>query len=310
MKINQKLEKSIITQLKSIIDNNFDENTIKMLLIDIRDLSFKYNIIKEIAHFIAHPERDQGIFQNKINSRWYRTNFITNEFSKLDLSKAEENMSFDEFLWLNRDKSEFEKIHKKIFMPVFQDGLNDFTDDFFHKSFGKSRKEIQNIISSSYKKKEGYYYLKPNCRIKSDFIMRIIQTSVQFGPIFSKSELIKQFIDIINDIKNELSLNNDFESYIRLHADSIYLCILCLLHDVTFKNKDTILGKSFLSVRNEKIDLKCTFYPNNKPFTFILLSSEILLSKFSNEYIENKEYSSDSLKQFTLERIDGKLLLQ
>ena len=307
MKINQKLKYSIITQLEKIRNSTFDEDSIKMLLIDIRDLSNKYHIIKEISHFIAHPERDQGLFQKKIYSRWLRIKFINEEFSKLDLSKANKDMSFDEFIWKNRNPNEFDQIPKSVFKSVFQDGLSDFSELFFLRAFGKSRDEIRRIISNCYRKKDGFYILRSGCRSRSDYFMRIIQTTVIFSPIFSQEELCNQLKGLIRDLEKELNSDISYIDNIIIHINEIYLCILCLLHDVTFKSNKAIIGNSFLSASDDnKIILGCTFIPLNTPFTFPLLSSENLLSDFSNDKVET---SLERLDKFSLQRKDGLLWL-
>jgi len=58
MKKNSKLD---VQNIISAIENgDVDRNSLKILLIEIRDYLPKNSIIKELSHFIAHPKRDKG----------------------------------------------------------------------------------------------------------------------------------------------------------------------------------------------------------------------------------------------------------
>lgn len=53
----------VISKLET---DNFDSNDIRLILIMLRDYSEYESIFREISHFVAHKNRDQGYFQSRI----------------------------------------------------------------------------------------------------------------------------------------------------------------------------------------------------------------------------------------------------
>ncbi|MCS4162945.1 hypothetical protein M2419_000008 [Sphingobacterium sp. BIGb0116] len=68
--ISVKVKQAIESCLLKIKERTFDEDTIRTLLISTREYIKIDSIIRELAHFIAHPTRNQGIFHSKVNSRY------------------------------------------------------------------------------------------------------------------------------------------------------------------------------------------------------------------------------------------------
>ena len=66
IKIKQALTESLI----KIEKKEFDEKTIRTLLIVSREYLRYDGLVKELAHFIAHPKSNKGIFHKKVNSRY------------------------------------------------------------------------------------------------------------------------------------------------------------------------------------------------------------------------------------------------
>ena len=65
--MNIQTKHSIISILDKIEEGRFDQDDIKILLIDIRELTGKdEDDLKEIAHFVAHPERTRGLIFDEL----------------------------------------------------------------------------------------------------------------------------------------------------------------------------------------------------------------------------------------------------
>lgn len=71
--IPEKILRSIEIRLIDIKENRFNQDTIKLLLIELREYIAKQSPLKEIAHFIAHPERDRGKILDAVNSAYNRS---------------------------------------------------------------------------------------------------------------------------------------------------------------------------------------------------------------------------------------------
>ena len=64
--MREKDKQSIIKRLSEVEAATFDQDTIKLLLIELRDHIRRDSIIKDIAHFAAHSERDRGFMCEQI----------------------------------------------------------------------------------------------------------------------------------------------------------------------------------------------------------------------------------------------------
>ena len=58
--------------MHEINDRTFDQDTIKLLLIELREYLPASSKFKEIAHFVAHPKRDRGIILDKVSYSYRR----------------------------------------------------------------------------------------------------------------------------------------------------------------------------------------------------------------------------------------------
>lgn len=75
MEFSIKIKMSIIKNLNSIQNKEFDESNIKELLIDIREFIPQFDILREIADFVAHPSRDRGLCHADIDLTYIRMKF-------------------------------------------------------------------------------------------------------------------------------------------------------------------------------------------------------------------------------------------
>ena len=75
-KIPEKIQNSIEGHLIDIRKDRFSQDTIKLFLIELRDYMTKESPLKEIAHFIAHPERDRGEILEAVNYAYNRSRVL------------------------------------------------------------------------------------------------------------------------------------------------------------------------------------------------------------------------------------------
>ncbi|MCG8409961.1 MAG: hypothetical protein MI739_01615 [Bacteroidales bacterium] len=93
----QKKDIKIIQRIKKIENGTFDEDDVKLLLIEIREKLKGETFLREVCHFVAHSDRDKGICHKKVDVRYAKFKFVY-EHTKKVLTK--------EFVEQNKDKPE------------------------------------------------------------------------------------------------------------------------------------------------------------------------------------------------------------
>lgn len=305
--ISSKSKRSITESLDSFRSNTFDENTVKLLLIDLRDVIGPQQELKEICHFIAHPERNEGLFCDKILSRYYRYKYTQELFSKLEESKIRLDTTFNDLLEEAIDYSIYDSIDKKYFQTVFITGLNDFDDEFYKNMLGSTKNKVQELINRSYKKVNGRYELRYKSNKDIKHVLNILHTSIQFNSVLDENVLMDQLITTVQYFFDICGLNNTYTYSIQTYSTEIFLCIMCLLHDKNFLNNQDIVGNSFLSSIKDKLYLCCESQFDNKKLQYILLSSKAS----SKQFIDTTKYSIKDFKPlpcFSIKRADNGIL--
>jgi hypothetical protein len=77
--MSAKVKQAILQTLSKIEKDTYDEDTIRTLLILSREHIHSENLIRELAHFIAHSERNQGTFHRLINSRYAKLKLVDDQ---------------------------------------------------------------------------------------------------------------------------------------------------------------------------------------------------------------------------------------
>jgi hypothetical protein len=308
-RINEKLRLSIGTHVRSILEDRFDEDTVKLLLIDIRDFSSGRESLREICHFVAHPERDQGSIHRKILSRFLRLKYMNqtmeDAMAQKDVHIPRPREDFGDYVFRTIPLNHYKIFEKKYFETVMVEGMNDFDESFFDKIFGRSKTEISRLVTANYKKKDGKFLLRTTYDQDIIRIVFILETSVQFRPLISRSDILGDLKNALLRIASELGLEKSDVERIFAYGDELFLAILGLLHDMSFVWNGTIIGRSFLAVQKSKIGLTCDFYPNGKLFSFPLVGTGSLIEN----YVDGEVSVVGELKQFTLRRsLSGRLV--
>jgi len=52
----------------------------------------------ELAHFVAHPKRNQGLFHKKVNSRYAKLKLVDKQLLSEDILKIQDNIKSEEDL--------------------------------------------------------------------------------------------------------------------------------------------------------------------------------------------------------------------
>jgi hypothetical protein len=270
-------EKSVITRLvNKIVSGDFEDLTVRELLFELRDYSDKKSLFRELAHFIAHPERDQGKFVEYIISYSQEIKFIW------------------EFMY---HKKPFD-LHKPF--PIY------ILDCIYKKIDKIDKTELQNKFNfTPHKlKKEINKHIIKDKNTNTAYLMNSAAPEL-YNVIFyclSKFGIQKEILDqdvIINDIIKTLKSNDILfnENEFKKMSNKIMLCILLLLHLKTLqvdKNSNEELPYCsilFDQIGNKRKELYLGLYGIlNSPeydtikITFPIISTNLLLT----EYCDNQ----------------------
>jgi len=137
-----------------------------------------------------------AIVNKRIESRYRRLLFVHKELAKLGpvmtnsgSAKPIPGESFEDFVFKQIDFSIYKKIHEEEFCLFFDEGLSDYDESFFQKTFMMSRREICCIIRDAYIKESPYYLCKkPGLLLLS--IMRTLHSSLDFAPLLDNIDFI------------------------------------------------------------------------------------------------------------------------
>src|SRR5690606_24134324 len=151
IKIRQALTESLI----KIEKKEFDEETIRTLLIVSREYLKYDGLIKELAHFIAHPKRNRGIFHKKVNSRYAKFKLIDEQL----LKKQPEIKTEEELCDYMLSGANLEKIELKFFNILYFDRLDDVPESHLKKYTLYTKEQEEKTLKDNYTKKENFYYL-------------------------------------------------------------------------------------------------------------------------------------------------------
>ena len=281
VKVKQALNKC----LEQIENDSFDEDVVRTLLIVSRDYLRNEGLIKELAHFIAHPVRYKGMFHERLNNRYTKFKLVEDQVLKYDISELQKKIKTeDELSDFMLSGISVEKIDSKLFDILYSDGLNDLPEEHLKKYTGLNKKEIKKLFEDYYTKKNGFYYLSTNKtenlintfrslpktkynpeketeiadqltnteslvnKIKSriDSVQKVIRGAIYFNSVFDTKTLHAEIESVIKHLIKQFNLDQRFVKVIKNHIDEILLCVMTLLHDSKFVFYDKNEARAYL----------------------------------------------------------------
>lgn len=219
--------------LKKLEDDTFDEDDILNLLLQIRAVSQKKDLIWEFASFIAHPEeRNQGIFQNLLNVN----------YAKIKLQNEKGNgKNFNPY-----------KIEKKLFKVLIIEGLKLTPDIVIKEKTGFSKSECEKRINDSYFESDNYFEIKNAMKLNDTWhLINPIINIIRLDPVFENTLILKEFKVAFKKISEKLNLNFDYNKFLHEKSDSLLFCLMCLIHSSNFKFYDNKTGSCNLNISND-----------------------------------------------------------
>lgn len=273
---------NITKYLNKIENSSFDEDTLRNLLIVSREHIKGDGLIKELSHFVAHSDRNKGMFHRKVNCRYTKMKLMDEQTSRPDFTELSKTFK------TQSDYTDYllgavcvEKIDSKLFKILYEDGLDDLPDDHIKQRTNMTKAEISNFFRRFYVENDGYYYLttgrtefmirqinqcelththetEENIRsaresiqkIKSilDHIQKVIRGDILYAAVFDANTFKKEIIATISNLINKFQIDRKYLKSIDQKSDEIMLCAMTLLHDSTFKFYDNKKSRIFLGI--------------------------------------------------------------
>ncbi|MES2762276.1 MAG: hypothetical protein V4677_08715 [Bacteroidota bacterium] len=303
---------------------SFDENDIKILLIDIREFLKEETFLREIADFIAHPERNKGLCHQAVDSRYARMKMFRIGGQKLMNEKVfENNLDKPERFFSDQVLSYIDtrKISKDDYLLFVQSCLQDIEEDLFIEHYKLTKKQIQTILNKCYVKQNGYYILNPTGEKHFKFIediLRFIRGTITTRGIITQTNVtrdLKLAIKKANKLPG-ISVNVNLIDEV---IESIIVCILALLHGSNFIMYDGMESKSFISIHGENLDTNTrppvfeyftlALIVNANEFIFPIATTKISHTKYIDGMDDPEKWNLATMPWIYTQRINGKLKL-
>lgn len=322
--MNTKLIGSISRIFQKFESQTFDEYDVKVFLIDIREFLKEESFLREVADFVAHPERNKGICHQAADSRYARMKMINIGGKKLiDEKIFENNLNKPDRFFSDQvlNYIDIKKISKTDYLLFIQNSLEDIKEELLIENYKLTKKDIQGLLNKYYSKLNGYYILKPLPQKTFLFLEDLLK--FLRGTITSQGVITQVHItrDIKSAIKNLNKLPGVFlnVNLIDEIIEPMIVCIIALLHDCTFIMYDGSEAKSFLSIHGQNLNtainppmfeyFTLTLMINTDYFRFPILTTNIRYENYVESTSSPEGLNLNPIPWIYTKRVGNKLLL-
>jgi len=298
MSPNSKLTASLNRSLHKIAADQFDEYDIKMLLIDVREYLREETFLREVADFVAHPQRERGICHKAINARYAKmkmasegtkklieSNIMTREPNKPDNFYTDKILSYISLPTISKDD----------YQLFVLDSLDDLTDEILIKYYNINKHDAHQLLKKAFTKNVGFYHLNTKLTLNSirfiDDLLKFIRGTVLGIGALSYDKLQYQFNTALGRVAKDLRLAAFQSKAFSRKFDAIFVSILALMHDAKFKLYDGQEATAYLSLHGNRTtphESACSSYSialmaQTPSFSFPIVTSDIGYAEFIGE---------------------------
>jgi hypothetical protein len=219
MNIPDKIKRSIEKRLEEIKLNTFSSDTVKLLLIEVREYLPQSSPLREIAHFVAHPERDRGAILETVNYAYNRSRVL---FRQLDGNKSGEGLE------LNIDQ-----------LPV-----DIYETVVWHFSRIKPNASKLTRFRRSFAFDKAIDLYRPRRLITEEVIKHIREAIgiVSLQTAFSQEDVVRELSSAVKNVGLGI-----YSAAIHEQQNQIMICILSMLHQSLLILKDGNTAEAYLS---------------------------------------------------------------
>ena len=190
--IDQTTKYRLSKTIDKISDNTFDESDIRTLLIEIRDYLPRTSVIRDLAHFIAHPKnKDRGFFHQDLSLFVYRVKRAVG-LDKAPIVVKEMSEEFYQMTIYGIRHRGGNILINRIPYPI-----GEAVDEF--KSFYEKDKKL-------YKLKEP---ITKRSLSKLTTIIKHVYGTMEIKAYITQNDLINMLIDALSSLKEELKVSGE-----------------------------------------------------------------------------------------------------
>lgn len=252
-----KHEQKIIERVAAIENGTFDEDSLKLLLIEIREHLKGTTILKEMCHFVAHSKRDTGICHRSVDVKYIKWKLLEDNLPALQRLMTEENRdkpeSFFTDAWLGYINPL--KIDKTIFELLILGGIDEVGDELLLEHYKLNKRQVKQFAVESYSLIDGYYVYNRISDIRRfvqlDDLLKFIRGTITGTPAIVHTDIINDFYKGIVNLTKKLHYKCDLQK-IKSKKKDLVVAFLSLLHDSSFQLYDGNSARGFLSMHPDK----------------------------------------------------------
>lgn len=193
---------------------NFDENDIDQLFIKLRAYSSEFFVFREIADFVAHPDkREKGLANQALETMYLRVKF----FLEYNSPNKTLDLSAPFPLWIKR-------------LMLFQ--VDKCDEASLRDKFKVTKQCLKSRINKGFKddKKNAMAFYEQG-KLSQDTVNAIqhVMSFINANASFNQKDLIKELLGVL--AKNKLSFDNPC---LQSLSNEITVCTLLLFHKAEF----------------------------------------------------------------------------
>lgn len=293
MRITQRSATDISKVLKKIENGTFLQDDIRLLFTQLRPHSKDYDLVWEMACFMAHPEeRDRGVFQRALDSK----------YARIIYGKV--------FGTPNSKKISPYLMNSNLFDCLLVEGIKDTDSAELLNEIGMNQEQAIAKLNRAYIKQGKTRYLRANESLSGlNPIFKSVLYQMRFFAAIDNERLFDQLKVLIDEVCKHLGLSTDVYKLLELHRNDILVCIICLLHSHEFLLFDGEICRCTISISDSFGKSKIDLFAEVKLEGPLVCWPLISLDTDCSGYLPD-EWSSETPPFNTIRTDDGQLVLE
>jgi hypothetical protein len=217
-----------------------------------------------------------GPVRRGLNRRYLRIRFVQGELERIDFKQAKPGVKFKDFVFERIDFSIYKKLSPEEYSLYSPEGLEDFESAFFMRNFRLSREQALALIHGAYTRIGGFYYIRQKGMLSNPWLMsilRTLQTSLEFAPLFTKEAIRKEYRAALCSIRRS-GEGEDSAFLPEEEAGRLFVSLLRALHGASMLHSDGMKTDLAALWKENALFLKGAFHPQGKTYTSTLVTHQ------------------------------------
>lgn len=238
MAINGNERAKVQRTVDDLSNGGFDERDIDHLLMSLRAHSGRFQVFKEVSHFVAHNDiRDKGITTNSLEAFYLSFKY------------------FSEFVTFQKPLN-IEEPFPSYIVKLMKYQVDKCKEDELRGKFNVTKSRLKSRIDNLFKidKKNKVAILNKKLSNPNYLAIKHILGFIGSQPAYTQDQIVSELIQVLR--LNELNFE---ESSILEKSDNIMLCVLSLVHNTEYDFKGHKNGCCNISCEKHSIPHEATF---------------------------------------------------